>query len=46
LRPEPADARFFYPHVYIDYARKEVFLAYENMRQHYLAVIGFGELGV
>jgi len=40
------DEHFFYPHSYVDYEKKLVYLAYENARQHYINVYTFEELGV
>ena len=37
---------WFYPHAYVDYAQKELYVAYENTKEHRLAVYSFAELGV
>lgn len=36
----------FYPHAFADYEERILYVAYENMKQHYLKKFSFDELGI
>lgn len=43
---EKPEEQWLYPHAYVDYAQKIMYLAYENGKTHYLKKYTFEELGV
>lgn len=42
-KPEEA---FFYPHAYVDDTTETLYVAYENVKEHYLVKISYKELGL
>ena len=40
------EAFFTYPHAIVDTANEQLFVVYENYKQHYLNVIRFSEAGL
>jgi hypothetical protein len=43
---EPENEQWFYPHAYVDYDQKMLYVAYENKVDHYLKKYTFEELGL
>ena len=43
---EKPEEQWLYPHAYVDYTQKIMYLAYENGKTHYLKKYAFEELGV
>lgn len=46
LFPEPIDEVWFYPHGFSDDKAEKMYLAYENVKEHRLAIIDYKELGL
>lgn len=43
---EDENAGFFYPHAVADDKERRLYVAYENAKQHYLAIYSYDELGI
>lgn len=46
LFPEPIDEAWYYPHGFLDEKAEKMYLAYENAKEHRIAVIDYEELGL